>query len=174
MAAVSAHDVWAVGDSNTLSKTLVEHWNGTSWSVVKSPNPGSGGVLTSVAAVSASNVWAAGYYTNARSAILTLVEHWNGTNWQVVKSPNVGTHPSFWAITAVLTTDVWAVGSYGTSTEFDVTLTEQWNGTQWSIVKSPSPGTFHTQLVGVAAVSAHDVWAVGHADNNTLTENFHC
>ena len=174
VAAVSAHDVWAVGDSNTLSKTLVEHWNGTSWSVVKSPNPGSGGVLTSVAAVSASNVWAAGYYTSTSSAILTLVEHWNGTNWQVVKSPNVGTHPSFWAITAVSATDVWAVGSYGTSTEFDVTLTEQWNGTQWSIVKSPSPGTFSTQLVGVAAVSATDVWAVGHADNNTLTENFHC
>jgi hypothetical protein len=174
VAAVSSKDVWAVGDSNTFGKTLVEHWNGVSWSVVTSPNPGSGGVFTSVAAVSASNVWAAGYHTSTSGTILTLVEHWNGTSWQVVKSPNFGKHPSFWAITAVSATDVWAVGSYGTSTEFDVTLTEQWNGTQWSIVTSPSPGTFSTQLVGVAAVSATNVWAVGHADNNTLTENFHC
>jgi hypothetical protein len=173
VAAVSARNVWAVGDSNTFGKTLVEHWNGTNWSVVKSPNPGSGGAFTGVAALSASNVWAAGYKNN-NGTIQTLVEHWNGTNWSVVKSPNIGKYTNLWAITAVSATDVWAVGSYGTSTIFDVTLTERWNGTQWSIVKSPSPGSSSTQLVGVSAVSATDVWAVGHADNNTLTENFHC
>jgi hypothetical protein len=173
VAAVSSKNVWAVGDSNTFGKTLVEHWNGTSWSVVTSPSPGIGDDLTSVAAVSASNIWAAGY-TSTSSTNLTLVEHWNGTSWQVVKSVNVGKSPAFWAITAVSATDVWVVGSDGTSTKFDVTLTERWNGTSWSVVKSPSPGSFSTQLVGVAAVSATDVWAVGHADNNTLTENFHC
>ena len=173
VAAISTRDVWAVGDSSTFSKTLIEHWNGTNWSVVTSPSPGSGDDLTSVAAVSASSVWAAGY-TNNGSATQTLVEHWNGTGWSVVKSPNVGTSPSFWAMTAVTATDVWAVGSYGTSTQFDVTLTEQWNGKHWSIVKSPSPGSFSTQLVGVAAVSATDVWAVGHADSNTLIEHYQC
>ena len=44
VAAVSANDIWAVGSSgNQMSgaQTLIEHWNGLSWSVVTSPNPGS-------------------------------------------------------------------------------------------------------------------------------------
>ncbi len=173
VAAVSASDVWAVGDSNTLSQTLIEHWNGSHWSVVSSPNPGSGGVLEAVATVSAGDVWATGYDTNGNS-IQTLVEHWNGTSWQVVKSPNVGTSPALWAVTAVSASDVWAVGSYNNSNNVFQTLTEQWNGKQWSVVASSSPGSFNNQLLGVAAVSASDVWAVGHADSNTLIENYHC
>ncbi len=176
VAAVSSKSVWAVGNyanSDGSGGTLIEHWNGMSWSVVKSPNPGSGSALTGVATVSASNVWAVGYASN-NSTIQTLVEHWNGTSWQVVKSSNVGQHPSFWAVAAVSATNVWAVGSDGTNTKFNQTLTEQWNGTQWSVVNSPSPGSFSTQLVGVAAVSATDVWAVGYADSNTLIEHFHC
>ena len=172
VAAVSATNVWAVGASNTMSQTLIEHWNGTQWSVVKSPNPGSGGVLTAVADVSTSNVWATGYYTKSNSSQQTLVEHWNGTRWQVVTSANVGMHPALWGVVAVSARDVWAVGSNGSSKVFDKTLTEQWNGTQWSVVKSPSPGSFSTQLESAAATSATDVWAVGHADNNTLIEYY--
>src|SRR5206468_9107024 len=66
VAAVSANDVWAVGDySNGTGhqQTLVEHWNGTAWSVVPSPNVGTGhNVLNGVAAVSANDVWAVGTY----------------------------------------------------------------------------------------------------------------
>ena len=41
----------------------VEHWNGTSWAIVPSPNMGTGNNhLNGVAAVSASDVWAVGYY----------------------------------------------------------------------------------------------------------------
>ncbi|HLI06902.1 MAG TPA: hypothetical protein VKV40_10070 [Ktedonobacteraceae bacterium] len=171
--AISASDAWAVGSSGTMSKTLTEHWNGAKWSVVKSPNPGSGGVFEGVSAVSTSDVWAAGYYTS-NGSIQTLTENWNGTNWQVVASDNVGSHPSFWAVAAVSARNVWAVGSYGSSAAFDLTLTEHWNGTKWSVVKSPSPGTNSSQLEAVAALSGTDVWATGHADNNTLTENYHC
>jgi len=175
VAAVSARNVWAVGFSttNTSDQTLIEHWNGSSWRVVKSPSPGSGDDLRDVAAVSASDVWAAGYTFNS-SSIQTLVEHWNGTSWQVVKSPNVGTSPAFSGVAAVSANDVWAVGSDNNSNNVFQTLTEQWNGKQWSVVKSPSPGSFSTQLLGVAAVSANDVWSVGYADSNTLIEHYHC
>ena len=141
VAAVSATNVWAVGlDVNTsqVTQTLIEHWNGTHWSVVKSPSPGSGDELRAVAVVSGGDVWAAGYSINS-STIKTLVEHWNGTSWQVVKSPNVGTSPGFSGVAAVSASDVWAVGSDNTTQSMQ-TLTEQWNGTQWSVVKSPSPG----------------------------------
>ena len=174
--AVSATNVWAVGyyvNTTGVTQTLTEHWNGTSWSVVKSPSPGSGDDLRGVAAVSANDVWATGYTFNG-SSIQTLVEHWNGTNWQVVKSPNVGTSPTFSGVAAVSANGVWAVGSHNNSNNVFQALTEQWDGKQWSVVKSPSPGSFNTQLLAVAATSAHDVWAVGHADSNTLIEHFHC
>jgi hypothetical protein len=171
--AISASDVWAVGASGTMGQTLAEHWNGTKWSAVTTPNPGQGGVFQGVSAVSSSDVWAVGYFTS-NGAIQTLIEHWNGTSWQVVTSPSPGMHPSLWAVTALSATNVWAVGSNGSSTVFDKTLIEHWNGKQWNVVKSPSPGSTSTQLVAVSAVSAHDVWATGHADNNTLTENYHC
>lgn len=39
--AISAHDAWAVGSFNQQSpspQTLTAHWNGTSWSLIPSPN----------------------------------------------------------------------------------------------------------------------------------------
>jgi hypothetical protein len=52
------------------SKTLIETWNGTAWSVVPSPNEGaSGNVLNGVSCVSASACTAAGYFNTS-----TLVE----------------------------------------------------------------------------------------------------
>src|SRR5207247_10434954 len=38
--AVSANDVWAVGETGNGAQTLTEHWNGTSWAAVSSPSPG--------------------------------------------------------------------------------------------------------------------------------------
>ena len=176
VAAVSASNIWAVGfaaSNSSAQTTLIEHWNGTQWSVVKSASSVSGGDLRAVAAVSASDVWAVGYYSTSGGSIVTLAERWNGTSWQLVKSPNVGTHPTFSAVAAVSAQDVWAVGNHGSSTAVFQTLTEQWNGSQWSVVKSPSPGSFSSQLLAVAAISATNVWAVGAA-NGTLIEHFHC
>ena len=63
-------------------QTLVEHWNGSAWSVVPSPNaPGTrSNSLVSVSAVAANDVWAVGYsligFTHQ-----TLIEHWDGSSW---------------------------------------------------------------------------------------------
>src|SRR6185437_2632336 len=37
---VSACDAWAVGIQMSAARTLIEHWNGHSWTVVPSPSPG--------------------------------------------------------------------------------------------------------------------------------------
>ena len=68
-AAVSAHDIWAVGsyDNGTTDRTLIEHWNGTVWKVVPSPNlggPSNENILAGVVATSASNAWAVGKYSD--------------------------------------------------------------------------------------------------------------
>ena len=65
VSALAENDVWAAGVSynteRTLGSTLIEHWNGSRWSVVPSPNPSSSvNMINAVAAVSANDVWAVG------------------------------------------------------------------------------------------------------------------
>ena len=62
VAAVSANDVWAVGyNANAVGVgTVIEHWNGTAWSIVPGP-VADYNYLSGVAAVSANDVWAVGY-----------------------------------------------------------------------------------------------------------------
>ena len=83
-------DVWAVGsyaDSNGVSLTLIERWNGTKWKVVSSPNVGTNISLLGVTAIAANNAWAVGSYLNAAGHFAVLIEHWNGTKWNIVKGP---------------------------------------------------------------------------------------
>jgi hypothetical protein len=160
----SASECWAVGDyapSTGSLETLIEHWDGTSWSIVTSPNTSNVDHLNAVACASASDCWAVGYYSNS-SATQTLIEQWDGTSWSIVTSPNEDEESSLYGVTCVSASDCWAVGI-----DINGVLIEQWNGTSWSIVTSPSPdnGSF---LQGVTCVSASDCWAVG-AVNNTPT-----
>jgi hypothetical protein len=61
---VSSTDCTAVGDKTNIvgSKTLVEHWDGTSWSTVSSPNRfgGTQNELAGVSCVDADHCYAAG------------------------------------------------------------------------------------------------------------------
>ena len=44
MTAVASNNVWAVGENEEVPglgiTTLIEHWNGSAWSIVPSPTPG--------------------------------------------------------------------------------------------------------------------------------------
>jgi hypothetical protein len=117
----SPTDVWAVGESYNAatytSSTLIEHYNGTKWSIVPSPSPGSNPALSGVTTSNASNnVWAVGYYTpTGSSTSQTLTLNWNGSTWTTVASPNGSTGSS--ALSSVATTPgaaiVQAVGYTG-------------------------------------------------------------
>src|SRR6266446_2211001 len=91
--ALGENDVWAVGVSynteRTLGSTLIEHWNGSRWSVVSSPNPSSSvNKLNAVAAVSPNDVWAVGTAPTRTATVLIL--HWNGAAWSVIPNPTTG------------------------------------------------------------------------------------
>src|SRR5438094_6183036 len=93
VSALAENDVWAVGVSynieRTLGSTLIEHWNGSRWSVVPSPNPSAFvNKLNAVAAVSSNDVWAVGTAPTATSTVLIL--HWNGLAWCGVPNPSNG------------------------------------------------------------------------------------
>jgi hypothetical protein len=74
--------------------TLTEHWNGSAWSIISSPNPAgaTSSALQGAAAVpheaddEDGGVWAVGGDT-LNGASFTLIEHWNGVKWRIVLSP---------------------------------------------------------------------------------------
>lgn len=123
----SPRDVWAVGDSGVIDvpssqKTLIEHFNGTAWTIVPSPSPGSINVLSGVTTSNASNnVWAVGTDTPAGTSVAqTLTLNWNGTAWNVVASPNTGNTDGVGAVaTKPGAAIVWAVGETGPSGSFN-------------------------------------------------------
>lgn len=172
IAALSASDIWAVGTSqasNNIQHTLIEHWNGTKWSIVASPNPGpSNNSLRSIAVVSSTSAWVVGSYINAQGITETLTEHWNGTKWSVVTSPNPGSSTnSFYSVARIAgTNQLWAVGTYSNGNGGQ-TLTERWNGTQWKVVVSPTMQANANFLSGVVASSLTNAWAVGQSGTPT-------
>lgn len=174
--ATSTTDGWAVGYyfSETAMRrvrgnTLTEHWSGSQWSVVPSPNPWFDSYLNSIAVLSTKNAWAVGEFdTSAHGVAQTLIEHWNGSRWSIVPSPNVGSNPSYLqAVSARSATDIWAVGSYGAAFTTN-TLIEHWNGASWSIVPSPNGGPSANMLYGVKS-STSGAWAVGSYSDGTVT-----
>jgi hypothetical protein len=88
------------------------------------------------------------------------------SGWTYVRSPNRGPEANFLKfVDASAQDDVWAVGYYsngqGSNEQGSYrTLAQHWDGTRWTITHTPSPA-FDSELYGVAAVSADDVWAVG-------------
>src|SRR5437773_9524206 len=122
VAAAADNDVWAVGWAFNAQlnayRTLTEHWTGTRWSLVRSPNATNGyNFLNGVAVVAANDVWTVGQAANG-SIYSTLVEHWNGVAWSIIPSPNVaGNSNNLEAISVVSANDIWAVG-YSQDTNF--------------------------------------------------------
>ncbi len=203
IAGIAANDVWAVGYSSNTSisptssppnpspaiflsgtHTLIEHWDGTQWNTVQSPNPGSAlNYLNAVAAITANNIWAVGFYSNTPNIdnpnvtanVHTLIEHWNGTQWSIVQSPNSGSiQNGLYGVTASTANNIWAVGTFccPNNQPGEQTLIEHWNGTQWSIVQGPSLGMPQNFLFGVAASTANDVWAVGGSSSTSRYPQF--
>src|SRR5215510_14504786 len=128
VAAISANDIWAVGHSGDPSsiplQTLTEHWNGSNWSIIPSPSPGTynGNVLNAVDGISSNDVWAVGWYQSGSTGQEggTLTMHWDGKAWTVI--PN-SSRWSLNGVTAISSNDVWAVGEQSIL---------HWNGTGWS------------------------------------------
>ena len=174
VAAAADNDVWAVGAAYNLRlnayRTVIEHWNGATWSVVKSPNATTGyNLLNGVAVVAANDVWTVGQAA-VGSTSNTLVEHWNGSAWSVVSSPNVpGSSSILQAVSVVSASDIWAVG-YSTDANFvRHLLTLHWDGASWSIVASPGLGI----LFAVDVVGSNDVWATGESEPAEQTLTLH-
>ena len=86
VACMSATNCSAVGGDSSPGHAIAERWNGSTWSVVSTPNPGSLDYLNSVSCT-AVGCTAVGDYSSASSG-LALALHWNGTSWAQQSAAN--------------------------------------------------------------------------------------
>jgi hypothetical protein len=205
--ALSPTDVWGSGfhgvffhqPDRTVDIPQVVHWDGTSWSIVSSPDPNSnnpihGSRLNGIAAISANDIWAVG--TNENS---TLTEHWDGMSWKVINSPNPGQSNSLSGVTALSDGTVAAVGSQFSSTTgtTPLILQDAVSAPKTGKTTSPalaasatssagnglhvvaSPFINNSTLSAAVAIADNDIWAVGSfatgstaSTQQTLAEHF--
>jgi hypothetical protein len=178
VSAAASNDVWAVGeyidDTTFNAHTLFEHWNGSQWSVVAGPNPGTAiNILYGVSAVSSSDVWAVGFSSDDGSTFQTLIVHWDGASWSRVSSPNPGANNLLYGVTAVASNNVWAVGQTLGSAPSDQALIVHWDGLTWSAAKAADVPGRNDVLFGVSSAGGN-VFAAGNSEGTspkqTLTE----
>jgi len=177
VAATGPTDAWAVGYSRATpyssARTLILHWNGASWAVIPSPNPGpTENVLYGVAAWTAADAWAVGWYYDAQRVGHPLVLHWDGARWSAVAAPAPSTYYSLLqAVSVAGPDDVWA-GGYAYLNGRYSTLLMHWNGAAWTVAASPNVGTRANRIRGVAAVAFDDAWAVGDSQTRSLVQHW--
>lgn len=170
VSAVSATDVWAVGDTASYpDATMSAHWNGRSWQQVSIPTTSGGnGELDGVDAVSANSVWAVGSGNLADAPAATgLTEHWNGHTWKIIPSASPGEGSGLSSVSVDTGSYMWAVGSYNEGGYVEVPFIEHWAGGKWTQVTAPVPSgpssvLQSARLFSVSADSDSDAWAVGY------------
>jgi hypothetical protein len=170
IAGTSPDSVWAFGDFQPdaagsdpdATLTLAEHYNGKSWTVVRTPDTGPGLNVCYGAAASGGFAWAVGAHLDNQYQDRALIEVWNGSRWYIAANPQPGSvRDLLFGVSAISPSDVWAVGERQGPDGIFGTLAEHWNGHRWSVTGTPDPGTTGDHLYAVDATSPADVWAVG-------------
>jgi hypothetical protein len=162
LAVINAHDVWTIGaiqNSHGWPDSLAQHWDGKKWTSPPLPvpfrawrDPNHFSSLDTIAASSATNVWAFGREQAADHNLYDYALHWAGHSWTIShkwKTDNLFTH------TVVLSPhDVWAFS--------DTSLgTWHFDGTVWTQISTPA--YLHT----ASALSHSDIWAAGLSTSAT-------
>ena len=172
---VSSTSCKAVGNYNngTLEQTLVESWNGTTWSIVACANmSGSSNYLDGISCTSSISCTAVGHYNNS-GVDQTLAETWNGISWSIVATPNASNSQNNYLddVSCVSSGLCTAVGGYYNGTHHrNQTLVETWGLRSWSIETSPNTSSSQENyLGGISCTSPTSCTAVGAYDNGNGT-----
>ena len=151
--------------SSGAEKTLVEAWNGTSWTVVSSPNPSASQAssLSSVSCASSSACLAVGRYTNSSGVTEPLAVKWT-SSWSLVSTAGVfteGTGREFSGVSCISSTTCRAVGSSTASTGVRAGLAGTWASGTWSKETLSGYQGAPTELAKISCVEAFFCTSVG-------------
>jgi hypothetical protein len=162
---VSANESWAVGNvgvAERANQTLIERFSGSAWSVVPSPNLGTGNnALNGVSMIPGAG-WAVGY-AQVSSKYQPLALGWDGTQWTQDSPAPFGTNALFTGVDTLADGSAVGVGFQTAADGTRQTLIEQESGGTWTPAASPNDGTATTDnsLTAVAGTQATGLWAVG-------------
>lgn len=173
--ASAANDVWFVGEwvgpypgVAGLQPALAMHWNGSSFTLVPTPElfPIGGNGLEAIDGVSPNDLWAVGGGGDGDLVSYSYILHWNGTTWMHVPGPTVGIQQRLWDVVAIASHDVWTAGEAMTTTGL-IGFVQHWDGSSWSTVTG-APTSFGASF---HANAADDLWlGLWHWDGFGWTE----
>ena len=140
---------------------LVEHWDGTAWSVQRVPFvKNATGSLGSVSCPTAVDCIAVGSYGLFNQNTSMYAEHWNGRRWafQTMPAP-AGT--SFWlnSVSCLRPEHCTAVGGAFNGTQYKASIVERGNGGTWTLQTDAAPA--RSILFCVSCPVASSCTAVG-------------
>jgi hypothetical protein len=160
-----------------ILQTLIETWDGSTWTIVPSPNATTlSNILSSVSCTSATACTAVGLYSQpaqSGSVYQTLIETWDGTSWTIVPSPDANTlNNQLAGVSCASATACTAVGIYTTSAGTANNLVETWDGTNWTVVPVPNPSSDNgNALQDVSCTAPATCQAVGITDSSSGIED---
>jgi hypothetical protein len=147
VSATGPDDIWAVGNTEVpvgpdlVERALIEHWDGTGWSVVRTPfvsrrHPFT---LDGVDAGGEQDAWAVGNVTRGGS-VVNLALHWDGERWRRVDTPDPSSEYQLLADVSIEAPNkAWAVGTrFSERRGEDATLVVRWDGDRWARKPSDS------------------------------------
>jgi len=169
---------WAVGTQTAagVTRTLIEHWNGSKWSLKASPSvAGSAGTfLTGVSCSARLNCWAVGGAAVGSTKQKPIAEHWNGRKWSLTVLPEPAGLAAdvLFGVWCTGVTRCWAVGSAARDLGVPSRpLAEHWTGRKWSVVAT-TRGAGDLNLLGVSCRRDTSCWAVGAGFLRGLAEHW--
>lgn len=159
----------AVGVANSRADTLIEHWDGSGWTIQSMTSPSADyRELTDIACPSANACLAVGGGPSYTSMGVTIAERWDGSSWTDQPMPN--TEPlqaNLQATSCTSATNCLAVGAFTDVSGNAVPLAEHWSGTAWSLLPSPPDlGSPTTDLTSLSCASATACMAVGSQEQD--------
>jgi hypothetical protein len=150
---------------------FAEHWNGTTWTIKKTPSPPltPATQLNAVSCTSSTACEAVGSDTSH-----TWAEVWNGTSWSIqnIATPAGGRNPFLGGVSCTAANACTAVGDFVNASGKGVPLAERRNGTSWSVQNVPAPSA---SISGFSSVSCRTTQssigrnAVGFVTNNGVS-----
>lgn len=164
--AISATDIWAVGDQNIC------HYNGTTWTAASLPSQVTGINFNGVDGVAADDIWAVGkirscFYPDCE--VPAAAAHWNGSTWSFVQLAGENIND----VVTLAPDNAYIVGYYQVigTLRYETTILH-WDGSAWRTIASPNPTEGGT-LESIYAPSADALWSVGsYYDDNVDPRSF--
>lgn len=147
--AIAPDDIWAVGggsDGDYSATGYLIHWDGSSWTRVLGPAPGTYQRLYDVKMIASDDVWAVGdYFDVNQGGYFPLFLHWDGSSWTQVESPGGGR-----GLVVFDSNNIYSGGGG----------IVHWDGTSWELVEQFN-SVIGPSIAGISAAGLCDMWAVG-------------